>query len=153
MGSGHLYIKISLSYPHNVGSFHLTNGYYGTGNSPIISEVYCYNSNSFNSCGITHQGYCSQGEEVGVVCQGKCKKSSEKSHKDRSFDPVKWLSVVCVCLCLFVCVCDLLASPGGGTFNFQNGLLVYYLDREHRPLVYCTLTSSLNIQCLFLIFI
>ena len=53
-----------------IGSFHVTGGYYGTGNSPIISRVNCYNSDSFNSCTITHQGRCSHGTEVGVVCQG-----------------------------------------------------------------------------------
>ena len=53
-----------------IGSFHVTGGYYGTGNSPIINQVRCYNSDSFNSCTIIHRGgFCSHGREVGVVCQ------------------------------------------------------------------------------------
>ena len=76
-----------------------------------------------------------------MVCQGKRKLNPLiKGHKDRSFDPIECCQLcLCLCVCLFVCLCMCVVyshhlGREGGRLN-SDGLLVYYLRREHRPLV------------------
>ena len=58
-----------------VGSFEINGGFYGTGNNPVVRQVYCnndYNTPDINSCTINHQLFGSECHErqVGVLCQG-----------------------------------------------------------------------------------
>ncbi len=53
-----------------IGSYHVNEGHYGSGNIPSIYRMECGNNDTIDSCTIFPQGNCPPGQDVGVVCQG-----------------------------------------------------------------------------------